>query len=440
VSAADDKVTVSLHKMVRDQGTTGGITSDGTNQGTINGFSDWNKSSHGDVEFSIYSVDSAFTAWKAKPGTPSYDNDGDAFNAFQKYILDFGDDHTALLADLGITEADQTIDSRKDENNANLFNFTQITNSGKYMILETYADASHTTTKAAPIVFNLPLEKATGDTVHLYAKNDVPKTDPELEKKMENPNEPGEFIFKSGIKFTLTKDTGDFTPVESSTNAQGRIKIENLAAGDYTLTETAVDGYTPITIKFNVSGGNITITDSPDDVHAKKEGSVWTIYAKNFLKFGEKDFTKIDSKDSEKLAGAVFYVKNNSVLGQGEFAQFEGGKFVKWVANKENATPFTSGDGDNGTTLGAFNIPLMPYGTYYLEEDVAPNHYGKLDSTIPFTIDGDSEAEAAKEIKNTKYDLPITGGMGIWVFVLVGAVLMGGAGFYYYKSRKNKLI
>lgn len=385
VSAAetDDKVTVGLHKMIRGKDAKD-ITNTGAELDNLDDYTNWNREDDGDVAFSIYSVDAAFDAWKKKSTTPSYEDDGKAFNAFQQYILNFDGEQDELLADLGVSAPIQTIDSRTSEINDNLFNFTNITNNGKYMILETYIDTDHTTSKAIPTVFSLPLAAATGKTVHLYAKNTVPKTDPELEKKMEDKDQPGEFELKENIEFTLTKDgSTNFEPVEASTDENGILKIKNLSAGNYTLTETEVDG-----------------------------------------------------DDRSALNGAEFYVTNNSTIGAGKYAKFEAKKFVGWVDTTEKATKFTSGDTG---VKGGFNIPSMPYGTYYLEETKAPDGYAPLDKTISFTISETSEAAAAKEIENSTYGLPITGGMGIWVFVLIGAVLMGGSGYYYYKSRKNKL-
>lgn len=439
VSAAetDDKVTVSLHKMIRGKDAKD-ITNTGAELDNLDDYTNWNREDDGDVAFSIYSVDAAFDAWKKKSTTPSYEDDGKAFNAFQQYILNFDGEQDELLADLGVSAPIQTIDSRTSEINDNLFNFTNITNNGKYMILETYIDTDHTTSKAIPTVFSLPLAAATGKTVHLYAKNTVPKTDPELEKKMEDKDQPGEFELKENIEFTLTKDgSTNFEPVEASTDENGILKIKNLSAGNYTLTETEVDGYTPAVIKFKVSQGNISITSStPDDVTVNQVNGVWTFSVKNYLVFGEKDFLKVDGDDRSALNGAEFYVTNNSTIGAGKYAKFEANKFVGWVDTTEKATKFTSGDTG---VKGGFNIPSMPYGTYYLEETKAPDGYAPLDKTISFTISETSEAAVAKEIENSTYGLPITGGMGIWVFVLIGAVLMGGSGYYYYKSRKNKL-
>ena len=35
------------------------------------------------------------------------------------------------------------------------------------------------------------------------------------------------------------------------------------------------------------------------------------------------------------------------------------------------------------------------------------------------------------------YALPTTGGMGIWLFLLIGALLMGGAGYLYYRQKRS---
>lgn len=75
---------------------------------------------------------------------------------------------------------------------------------------------------------------------------------------------------------------------------------------------------------------------------------------------------------------------------------------------------------------------------YNLVETQAPAGYALVEDVIKFDITNDKDATEVKAqtIKNERYALPITGGMGIWLFLLIGSLLVGGAGYLYYRQRK----
>ena len=110
---------------------------------------------------------------------------------------------------------------------------------------------------------------------------------------------------------------------------------------------------------------------------------------------------------------------------------------------------------------GRFEISDLEYGTYYLEEKVAPADFAKLDKNdqnLKFEVkkgsyagtkdkdlkytekDNDEGDTLAKDgyglrIKNKKVTIPQTGGIGSLIFIVAGAAIMIGAFVAYKKSQ-----
>lgn len=136
-----------------------------------------------------------------------------------------------------------------------------------------------------------------------------------------------------------------------------------------------------------------------------------------------------------------------------------------------DALAFTTADStnaDNGTTLGVIEIGALEKAsddtpdTYYLEEVKAPDGYNKLVKPVSFTVDkeGTIEAGAASDsvdnstaaidyqsdaryyvirITNTPGSLlPITGGMGTYLFYIAGGLIVAIAVLLLVKRHINK--
>ena len=106
----------------------------------------------------------------------------------------------------------------------------------------------------------------------------------------------------------------------------------------------------------------------------------------------------------------------------------------KWEADAKNAVELTS-DGQ-----GRFEIAGLEYGTYYLEEKEQPKGYAKLQEDEKFEVkkgsyqSTEADLQYNKEdtkngyglqIKNKKVTIPETGGIGSLIFIVAGLALMG---------------
>lgn len=78
---------------------------------------------------------------------------------------------------------------------------------------------------------------------------------------------------------------------------------------------------------------------------------------------------------------------------------------------------------------GKATVNGLAAGTYYLQEDKAPNGYNKLTAREPVILTEDATAAVALEVTNNAGTaLPSTGGMGTTIFYIIGSILVIGAG------------
>ncbi|OJG17550.1 peptidase [Enterococcus canis] len=173
---------------------------------------------------------------------------------------------------------------------------------------------------------------------------------------------------------------------------------------------------------------------------------------------GGRKFAKIDGSSKVELDGAEFILWNEdkteyAVFYDGEAAVAEyAGKHdsVEWVTPAEDApkaTVFT-------TTDGLFEVDGLKYGSYVMEEKVAPDGYALPTNGLQYTdfevffgsydydIVNAEVGEAASDVTvyNTKKGaLPSTGGTGIFAFLAVGTALMMGAYLWFKNSKKQEV-
>lgn len=155
---------------------------------------------------------------------------------------------------------------------------------------------------------------------------------------------------------------------------------------------------------------------------------------------GGKRFVKVDADvtSDKTLAGASFVVRNEN-SDTAKYLKIDDTKAVSWVDTKENATTFTTTTKDDGLIA----ITGLKYGTYFLEETVAPNDYVLLSNRIEFTVNDASYGTTEKLVDPQKVPnkhkgtLPSTGGKGIYAFIAIGTITVAGAVFYFTRGRKQ---
>lgn len=191
-------------------------------------------------------------------------------------------------------------------------------------------------------------------------------------------------------------------------------------------TATPDDGYKN-KAEVKVSGETDTLTGDDEE----------TVYT------GGKRFVKIDADLAEpdnKLAGAEFVVRDLNNENANYWGINPETKKNGWVSEYENAVKFKT-DPD-----GIIDITGLAYGTYYLEETVAPAGYILLKERIEFEVTkesykgADSQLVAPTEVVNRhKGTLPSTGGMGIVALLMFGVAAFGIAGWYFKRNGKAEV-
>lgn len=210
---------------------------------------------------------------------------------------------------------------------------------------------------------------------------------------------------------------------------------------------------TPGDIKPNPNKDSLTWSHNPNDLNDKQTipGNEVNVYSYKF------NIVKTAKDMATKLQGAKFTIKaGNSYLG------YENGA---WKILTTTPTKDTQGGAEAGVfttdTEGVINFDGLDAGTYEIEEIVPPNDYTavslpKFNFTVSATVNAnDPEGQktitavsCAKDAKNTDSrvsvdsstikiwnaknltELPMTGDLGIKVFITVGVLLMAaGAAF-----------
>ena len=154
-------------------------------------------------------------------------------------------------------------------------------------------------------------------------------------------------------------------------------------------------------------------------------------------------FFKHEAGSSKSLANATFILQrmNGNVR---EYAVLEGvngmaGTYqptkITWTTNQDAATRLkTSGAETANLTIQG----LLP-GRYTLVETAAPEGYEILDPTTDFEVIAGTWGTKTIRIANTPVNqlLPMTGGIGLFAFLMIGAILMGGGHLMKKKTSKK---
>ena len=211
------------------------------------------------------------------------------------------------------------------------------------------------------------------------------------------------------------------------------IKVEKEAVD----TDNVVATGDILTYKVKVTSENDTITNKATAGHKGKTdfGSKENkVYEGNIIltKTGEKDV---------KLANAGFEVrkdtKNSTAL---NFKRLEDGVYLYVPEAKEGETTTEVFTKANGTV----KVQGLNVGTYYFKEITAPEGYSvnQNQSEAILAVGENEKATGAIAVTTGMTDtklsaLPSTGGMGTYLFTIIGVVVMAGAAGAFFISRRK---
>lgn len=207
----------------------------------------------------------------------------------------------------------------------------------------------------------------------------------------------------------------------------------NLTEGaEIEITYTATLNEKALNTSVEVNKVKLTYSNDP-----KNDGTGETPEKEVYVYDFDIDINKYqEGDDTQKLAGAVFALKNSD----GKYYKVDNEKKVTWVDDIDDATKVTT------DTEGHAKFTGLDSGTYNLEEVEAPAGYNKLteDVVVNITVTYDAEGKITstsvtstgdgqyihtENIDNKKGSLlPSTGGIGTTIFYIVGAILVIGAG------------
>ena len=273
--------------------------------------------------------------------------------------------------------------------------------------------------------------------------------------------------FSQDVSVTVTKaslENGKYTATYTGD------ELKHLARGEYTVTEKVTAGYDVKRIE-NVANATNTkyVLNNPEDIHftmgtvVQNGGDVNVI--KNYTynpedggTLGKAIFTnepvysdwqiiKVSASSHDvKLEGAIFELQSTTDTNVKYYGKSENAGIVKWYQNYQN-------NDVSGEITGK-----LPTGTYTLKEIKAPTGYALSSNTYTLQITKTGALKAV-DVNGTEltptlqggkyqilienaviYNLPNSGGSGIYWFSICGMLLMMAAAWIIYKNKCREVL
>lgn len=266
----------------------------------------------------------------------------------------------------------------------------------------------------------------------------------------------------SGATYNVVKDENEnkgklavTVKIGNTINTTKYVDIEN--GNSFTLN---LDEYVPLANTYANQEITITYSAKVTDVHVGNEikvgdGTNWNKpdYGSDEedLYTGEIEILKTDDNKTEadrkplKDAGFKVYKKDGDKT---LYAKFDiNNKFNGWTDKIDKATEIKTG------TDGKVKVEGLDLGTYWFKEVTAPEGYSLNTNDVSVTLElNDTNSsmvndvrvanktittESAKMLDTKLSALPSTGGMGTYLFTIVGVVLMTCAAGAFFVSRRK---
>ena len=300
-------------------------------------------------------------------------------------------------------------------------------------LVDAELDAKKTPIKVEKEAVDTDNVVATGDILTYKVKTNVPFIAPtDTDKTFWAYDELTGAEYTKNATITLGGETNDVTatyPItwdsatKFSVNLSGMIDDANSNAGKEVV----------ITYTVKVTSENDTITNKATAGHVGK-----TDFGSKEINVYEGNITLTKTGENDvKLANAGFEVRKASKESAAlKFTRLEDGVY-KYDPEGTVTEVRTKAD-------GTVKVQGLDVGTYYFKEITAPKGYSvnqnQSEATLAVGEDGKATAVLTKKtsMTDTKLSsLPSTGGMGTYLFTIIGVVVMAGAAGAFFISRRK---